>query len=584
MEKGDSIGKYSVCNQIPSSTGEVFRVKNTDGINCFLKLFKTDSFKKGQIFDNGEILEINLAKTLHHPNLCQFIDSGSIIRNGRREEYIVYNYISGETIAQKLSREKQFRINEAKNILSGVLNGVKFLHNCSRPIIHNDLTLQNIMLDLSKNVVIPKIVDLGHARYLDQGRRVFDKEGLNPFYMAPELFNGFYSVQTDLYSIGAMLYHLLFGLPPFFIDLSRYKDDREAREDALIAEKNKQLKIPSTGSNERLSELIPILQKALSYNSGDRFKNADEFIRALDGEIQIMPEKQENVSFGRHKSDKGKSQKGFADIAGMKELKEQLQSDVIDLLNNPNRANELGLSIPNGLLFYGPPGCGKTYFAEKFAEEIGCNYKYIKCSDVASPYIHGGQEKIAAIFDDARKNAPTVLFFDEIEAMIKDRSKQTSVSEAGEVNEFLTQLNNCGQDGVIVIGATNKPTEIDEAAVRAGRLEYKYYIPQPDFETRRELFIINLSKRKKDFGIDYNKLAEETENYVAADIKLIVDSAARLVFRNNKDCITMASLEEAINNTKPSVSIDMIHKHEEIRDIFEGKKPEEQKRARIGFK
>ena len=173
------------------------------------------------------------------------------------------------------------------------------------------------------------------------------------------------------------------------------------------------------------------------------------------------------------------------------DLKEQLRSDVIDLLQAPEQAKALGLSIPNGLLFYGPPGCGKTFFAEKFAEEAKINYQYIKCSDVASPYIHGGQDKIAAIFDNARKNAPTILFFDEIDAMIKDRSKQDNVSMAGEVNEFLAQLNICGQDGVLVIGATNKPNEIDEAALRAGRLELKYYIPQPDLPTRTAIFEIN---------------------------------------------------------------------------------------------
>ena len=274
---------------------------------------------------------------------------------------------------------------------------------------------------------------------------------------------------------------------------------------------------------------------------------------------------------------------GFADVAGMSVLKEQLRSDVIDLLKNPEQAEALGLHVPNGLLFYGPPGCGKTYFAEKFAEELGCNYRYIKCSDVASPFIHGGQEKIAAVFDEARENAPTILFFDEIEAMIKDRSKHTNVSEAGEVNEFLTQLNNCGQDGVIVIGATNKPTEIDKAALRAGRLEYKYYIPQPDNDTRKELFRINLSSRKTDFGIDYDKLAHLTENYVSADIRLIVDTAARLVFRRHLNCITMSILEEAIAQTKPSISLEIIKSHEAIRDEFEGNKPNEPTRRRIGF-
>lgn len=498
--------------------------------------------------------------------------------------YVVYDFISGETVAEKVTRNQRCSAYEATEIIIGVLNGLKYLHGLSIPIIHNELTIQNVMLDLSKGTTCPKIIDFGHARFLNQGRRSFNKEGLNPFYMAPEAFNGVFSAQTDLYMVGAMLYHLLFGLPPFFFDVSKYKNDAEAAEEAIMAEKNRALRIPNSGKKESYANLLPIILKSLSPNSEDRFQSADEFIKTLNGEIILQPV---TLSSEATKSAKKKMLKrkgnGFADVAGMNALKEQLQSDVIDLLNNPEQAESLGLHVPNGLLFYGPPGCGKTYFAEKFAEELGCNYQYIKCSDVASPYIHGGQEKIAAVFNEARENAPTILFFDEIEAMIKDRSKHTNVSEAGEVNEFLAQLNNCGQDGVIVIGATNKPTEIDEAALRAGRLEYKYYIPQPDFETRKALFRINLAKRKTDFGIDYDKLANKTDNYVSADIRLIVDTAARLVFRRHLDCITMGILEETIAQVKPSISIDIIKKHEAIRDEFEGRKSADSGRRKIGF-
>ena len=238
-----------------------------------------------------------------------------------------------------------------------------------------------------------------------------------------------------------------------------------------------------------------------------------------------------------------------------------------DFVNDPY-AKELGLTLPNGMLFFGPPGCGKTFFAQKFAEELGCNYQYIKCSDVASPYIHGGQGKIAAIFDEARKNAPTLLFFDEIDAMITSRDRHNTVSEAGEVNEFLAQLNNCGEKGVIVIGATNKPTMIDEAATRSGRLELKYYIPQPDHETRKQIFILALKNRRTDFGINYDRLAELTENYISADITLIVNTAARLTFRRKERDITQEVLEEAISTIKPSLTIEAIRKHEAIRDEF----------------
>ena len=195
---------------------------------------------------------------------------------------------------------------------------------------------------------------------------------------------------------------------------------------------------------------------------------------------------------------------------------------------------------------------------------------YVSCSDVASPYIHGGQGKIAALFNEARKKAPTILFLDEVEAMIMSRSKHTNASEQGEVNEFLAQLNNCGEDGVMVIAATNKPSLIDPAALRAGRLEQKFYIPLPDTETRKELFKVGLKNRKVELGVDYDKLAELTKNRVSADIKFIIDTAARMVFKRNGDSITQTILEESITTVKPTVSEKEIKESEKIRDEFEG--------------
>ena len=585
LEKHQSISNYIVTFPIKCGLyAETYRVKDNSGKNFFLKLFYCAKLSKKQFTESGDILEIEISKKLNHPNLTSYHDSGELLINGNQMAWVVYDFISGETVAEKIARVQRCSSYEAKEIVLGVLNGLKYLHGLNPPIIHNELTIQNIMLDLSKGTTYPKIIDFGYARFLNQGRRSFHKDGLNPFYLAPEAFNGVFSVQTDLYMIGAMLYHLLFGLPPFFFDLSKFKIDADAAEEAILSEKKHALRIPNSGKKESFASLIPIIIKALAHDAEDRFQSADEFIRTINGDIKLQTISMNAVSTkAATKEQMKKRGNGFADVAGMSVLKEQLQSDVIDLLKNPEQAEALGLHVPNGLLFYGPPGCGKTYFAEKFAEELGCNYRYIKCSDVASPFIHGGQEKIAAVFDEARENAPTILFFDEIEDMIKDRSKHTNVSEAGEVNEFLTQLNNCGQDGVIVIGATNKPTEIDKAALRAGRLEYKYYIPQPDNDTRKELFRINLSSRKTDFGIDYDKLAHLTENYVSADIRLIVDTAARLVFRRHLNCITMSILEEAIAQTKPSISLEIIKSHEAIRDEFEGNKPNEPTRRRIGF-
>lgn len=586
LNKHQKINGYTVIFLVKQGVyAETYRVKDSLGKNFFLKLINCAKLHYSQFDKEGNVLELQLAKQLKHPNITMYHDSITLLLDGQKFVGVVFEFIAGETAAQYLTREQTCDVYQAKKIVSGVLNGLKFIHNLSRPILHNELTIQNVMLDLSGGTVISKIIDFGHARYIDQEIN-FIKEGVNPFYTAPEAFNGVFSPQTDLFSVGAMLYHLLFGLPPYFTDLSSFQAERTLLIDAVQERRQKPLKILDTNKFELDEQLTNTIHKALSLDIDDRFKSADEFLKALNGEVKVQKLFKDETNIGlAEKSDVTvkKVGNGFADVAGMTELKMQLQSDVIDLLQHPEQAKELGLSIPNGLLFYGPPGCGKTFFAEKFAEEAGINYRYVKCSDVASPYIHGGQGKIAAIFDDARKNAPTILFFDEIDAMIKDRSKQTNVSEAGEVNEFLSQLNNCGQDGVLVIGATNKPTEIDRAALRAGRLELKYYIPQPDKETRERMFEINLHKRKVDFGIDYERLALLTENYISADIKLIVDMAARLTFRRKMGKITMSVLEEVIETSKPSISMDVIREHETVRDKFLGIKTEISQRRKIGF-
>ncbi len=583
FQKGQTIDNcYTVV--FPHKEGayaETYRVRDNSGKLRFLKLIYYSKLQNSQLDKNGCIIELEVAKLLNHPNVCKYVDSGKLMSNGQQLAYIVTEFVSGETLDKKIGRDGDLSVYEIKQVAKALLSALQYLHSQSTPIIHNEVTTQNLMLDLSGTLEKLKLIDFGYARFLNQDPAKPNLKQLNPFYMASERLNGVGCVQSDLFSVGVILYQLIFHKLPWFFDVSGMNNQKIVER--LQVEREIPLRMPNIDMFELDEQLLNIINKATQNEVQNRFQTAQGFIDALDGKLDVEIPRQPETKKASVFFAKVKKGNGFADVAGMKELKEKLQSDVIDLVKNPDQAKELGLSIPNGLLFYGPPGCGKTFFAEKFAEETGFNYQYVKGSDVASPYIDGGKGKIADIFKQARENAPTILFLDEVDAIIRDRNMHNNATTAGTVNQFLMELNNCGKDNVLVIAATNKPMDIDEAALRAGRLELKYYIPQPDKETRKEIFRINISKRKYDFGIDYDKLADLTENYISADINLVIDTAARLAFRRKIGKITMALLEEAVSQTKPSLTLGQIKQHEDIRDKFEGNKPMRLERKPIGF-
>src|SRR5690625_321069 len=163
---------------------ESYRVQNKAKETKFLKLFELAKLHRSQFSKEGDVLEIEILKQLNHPNLVKFNDNGTLILDNQKFAYVVLDFISGETLADKMAREEKLNPYEAKNIILSVLNGINYLHQ--NGIIHNELTNLNIMLDLSGKVPIPKIIDFGYARYLTQSHKDFLKDGLHPFYQANE--------------------------------------------------------------------------------------------------------------------------------------------------------------------------------------------------------------------------------------------------------------------------------------------------------------------------------------------------------------------------------------------------------------
>jgi len=559
---------------------EKYRVKDKDGKIYLLKLYNSSKLSHHD-FSNNNLLEVEILASLNIENSVKLINNGEYVKGDNKYHYLVLNFISGETIHDKLEREGVFSQYYAVPIIIYLLETLQEIHQNKNPIIHNNINPRSIYLDYS-NAEKPILAEFGFARYITSKSNSLDLSRLNPFYIAPELYNGIFTPQSDIFSVGALLYNLIMGIPPWYLEIPKFQHTQEKFIDAINEKRKQELNFGIQGIEEFKDEhLKEVIKRALAINIDERFKNVGEFISALKRETVLTNNEQQKDSPIKAVKKKGA---GFSSVAGMQELKDILYNDIIRALNEKERFEKYGIPLPNGMLLYGPPGCGKTFIAECFAEEVGFNFLKIITSDIASIYVHGTQEKIANYFKEAEKNAPTVMFFDEIEAMVPNRGGDVQHSISSEVNEFLVQLNNCGERGIFVIAATNRPEIIDKALLRAGRIDYKIYVPPPDYNARLGLFKLYLKNKYIEIDINYEELAKQTENYVSVDIKTIVDFAARTA--EKKDVrISQKILLETIKQRQPSISFEELKEYELIKNKFENiKSNKPEPRRPIGYR
>ena len=236
----------------------------------------------------------------------------------------------------------------------------------------------------------------------------------------------------------------------------------------------------------------------------------------------------------------------FSDVAGLDEVKEDLMT-VVDFLKNPEQYKEAGAEIPKGVLLYGPPGTGKTLLAKAVAGEAGVKFKAVSGSDFDEKYVGVGASKMRKLFDEAKENAPCIIFIDEIDSMGGRRHSKQSNYDRQTLNTLLSEMDGFdGSGGVVVIAATNRIEDLDPALTRPGRFDNHFAVNLPATAKERKI-IVDLYAKNKKFSDDVNmeNFAKETMGSSPATIKTVLNEAAIIATRKNEGIITREILDEA---------------------------------------
>jgi len=551
--------------------GETYRVNHKFLGTQVLKLFKEKYVQETDITIVTK--EARILSKITHPNIVRVFETNSFSKNGKELYYLTMGFVSGETLGQLVTRKGPLLIPLAISIQKDILTGLQCVQEQPRTIVHRDINPDNILVSYEKNRPVALIADFGLAQSMDQLSNLPGAAGRFP-YFAPECFFGAYLPSSDIFSAGIVLYQMITGRHPWEYDLKFAGEDHEKLITAILSARKCKVTKASVYNAACSAELDRIILKALSKNLDKRYKLASAFLNDLN-EYEHEPKAASSIAVNGGSassvvpSNDGykvrKSGKGFDEIAGMESLKETLYHEVILPLNDKALYEQYKVSIPNGMLLYGPPGCGKTFIAQKFAEEIKYNYVEVKPSDLASIYVHGTQEKIGTLFKDAEENAPTIIFIDEVDAILPSREGDLSQSYASEVNEFLAQMTECHKRGIFIIAATNRPEKIDPAILRTGRMDKVVYLPPPDLSARKAMFELHLKDRPVCNDLDLDKLAEATEYYVASDISFIVNEASRNALKE-RITISQTHLESAVKNNQPSISRRQLKVYENFKD------------------
>jgi len=258
------------------------------------------------------------------------------------------------------------------------------------------------------------------------------------------------------------------------------------------------------------------------------------------------------MSFGKSRAHMVKDDEKkitFSDVAGLDEEKEEL-GEIVDFLKNPSKFVRLGARIPKGVLLVGPPGTGKTYLSKSVSGEAGVPFFSISGSDFVEMFVGVGASRVRDLFDQAKKNAPCIIFIDEIDAVGRRRGAGLgggNDEREQTLNQLLVEMDGfSGNEGIIIIAATNRPDILDPALLRPGRFDRTVHVGLPDVKAREEILKIHVKKKPLAENIDLEIVAKRTPGFTPADLENAMNEAALLAARHNQTVITMDTIEEAI--------------------------------------
>lgn len=248
----------------------------------------------------------------------------------------------------------------------------------------------------------------------------------------------------------------------------------------------------------------------------------------------------------------------FDDVGGMAGVKEQISFKIIRPVQHKELFAAYGKKAGGGILLYGPPGCGKTYMARATAGETGSFFLSVGIHDVLSMWVGGSEHNLHSIFEFARRNPPSVLFFDEADALGASRTDMKAHAGRHTINQFLMEMDGdkYSNEGVMILAATNAPWHLDPAFLRPGRFDRVIFVPPPDVEARAAILKV-LMRGKPSEAVDFGDLARKTDGFSGADLAGLVDVAVedllREVLRSNKELpLTTKNLSKALKSVKPT--------------------------------